>query len=432
MTAPNRPFIPGPNSPTLRPANASRQTPPVKSILHIDADAFFASVEQGFAPPLRNRPVIVGGSEDQRGVVHTASYDARKRGVHVGMPLNQAKKLVPRAVFLKGNFEHYKAVSRVFQDIYACFTPAIEMASLDDAYLDLTGTFHIHKCSAEAIAREIQRRIYDAVHVTVSCGIGTCKYIARIASGRQKPAGLTVVPPGEELAFLHPLPVEELPGIGPVMKEQLHQLGIFTIGQLAKIPKALLMQRFGSNGGKFWELAHGIDRREVKPRILPKQISRETGFEEDVADIELVREVLHYLTERIGRKLREDGLLAQTVTIKVEYSDRKRYVRARSLPEMTDSTDTIYRMVDALHSETPFRRLRVRRAGLVVSKIERKNWQGELFSDRTRRECLESTIDTIRRRFGFTAIMPASMANLKNHYRMEKSGYVLHAPALTQ
>jgi DNA polymerase-4 len=158
-----------------------------RSILHIDADAFFASVEQGFAPPLRKRPVIVGGSEDQRGVVHTASYEARKLGVRTGMVLSQAKRLVPNAVFLKGNFEHYKAVSHVFQDIYYDYTPVIEFTSLDDAYLDLTGTLRLHKRSGAEIARDIQRRIADAVNLTVSCGIGTSKYIARIASGLNKP-----------------------------------------------------------------------------------------------------------------------------------------------------------------------------------------------------------------------------------------------------
>lgn len=192
------------------------------------------------------------------------------------------------------------------------------------------------------------------------------------------------------------------------------------------------MQRFGVNGKKFWELANGIDPREVKQRIIPKQISRETGFEEDISDIDLVHEVLHYLTERIGKKLREEGLVGQTVAIKVDYSDHKRYIKARTLPELTDSTEAIYNMVATLLSETPFRRLRVRRVGLVVSKIERKNWQGELFNERSRQEALESTIDEIRRRFGFTSIMPASLVNLQRHYRMEKSGYVLHAPALTQ
>ncbi|MFQ5706912.1 MAG: DNA polymerase IV [bacterium] len=406
--------------------------PEIRTLLHIDADAFFASVEQGFAPPLRGKPVIVGGTEDQRGVVHTASYEARKVGVRTGMPLGQAKRLVPQATFLKGNFEHYKAVSLVLQDIYYQFTPAIEMTSLDDAYLDLTGTLKLHKLTPEEIARRIQEKIYQAVHITVSCGIGSAKFIARIASGINKPNGVTSVPPGQELDFLHPLPVEELPGVGPMAKERLHQLGIFTVGQLAAIPKVLLIQLFGVNGQKFWELANGIDSSEVKPKIIPKQISRETGFEEDVSDADLVREVLQYLTERIGKKLREEGLVGQTVTIKVDYSDNKRYLKARSLSEATDSTEAIYRMVDTLLDQTPFRRLRVRRVGLVVSRIERKAWQGELFNERTRREVLESTIDEIRRRFGFTSIMPASLTNLKRHYRMEKSGYVLHAPALTQ
>jgi len=406
--------------------------PETRTILHIDADAFFASVEQGFAPPLRGLPVIVGGTEDQRGVVHTASYEARKAGVHIGMPLSKAKRLVPQATFLKGNFEHYKSVSLVLQDIYYQFTPTIEMTSLDDAYLDLTGTLKLHKLTSEEIARCIQEKIYKAVHITVSCGIGTVKFIARIASGINKPNGVTSVPPAKELEFLHPLPVEELPGIGPMAKERLHQLGIFTIGQLATIPKILLMQVFGANGQKFWELANGIDPGKVKQRIIPKQISRETGFEEDVSNIELVREVLQYLTERVGKKLREEGLVGQTVTIKVEYSDNKRYIKARSFPEVTDSTEMIYSMVDILLNETPFRRLRVRRVGLVLSRIERRNWQEELFDERTRRQALESAIDEIRQRFGFTSIMPASLINLQRHYRMEKSGYVLHAPALTQ
>lgn len=215
-------------------------------------------------------------------------------------------------------------------------------------------------------------------------------------------------------------------------KESLHRLGIFTIGQLAEVPKTLLVQRFGVNGKKFWELAHGIDAREVKQKMIPKQISRETGFEEDVCDIDLIYEVLQYLTDRIGKKLREEQLTGQTVSVKIDYSDHKRYIKARSLSEPTDCTDTIYQMVRELLSETSFRRLRVRRVGLALSKIDRKNWQGELFSDTGRREALEASIDEIRRKFGFTSIMSASQINLQKHYRMEKSGYVLHAPALTQ
>ncbi len=403
-----------------------------KTILHIDADAFFASVEQGFVPALRHRPVIVGGTEDQRGVVHTASYDARKQGVYTGMPLRQAKKMVPDAVFLKGDFEHYKAVSQIFENIYYQFTPVIEMTSLDDAYLDLTGTLKVHGKTPAELARIIQQKVYRAVGVTVSCGVGSAKFIARIASGVNKPNGITSVAAGTELEFLRPLPVEELPGIGPRARESLHQLGVFTISELAVVPKAVLMQRFGVNGRKFWEFANGTDSREIKQRDLPKQISRETGFEEDVSDQELVFEVLHYLTERIGKKLREDGLVAKTVSIKVEYSDHKRTIKARSLPESTASTDAIFRMVSTLLRETPLRRLRVHRVGLAVSKIDCLNLQAELFTETSRRETIEATMDKIRQRFGFTSIMPASQINLQKHYRMEKSGYVLHAPALTR
>ncbi len=406
--------------------------PPTRTILHFDADAFFASVEQGFTPPLRKHPVIVGGTEDQRGVVHTASYAARKQGVYTGMPLKQAKQLVPDAVFLKGNFEHYKAVSQVFQGVYYQYTPIVEMTSLDDAYLDLTGTLNYHKKSPVEIAREIQEKIYAAVQVTVSGGIGSSKCVARIASGLNKPAGITNIPHGTENDFLQPLPVEQLPGVGPMAKESLHQIGVRTIGQLASVPKIVLIQRFGVNGKKFWELAHGIDSREVKQKMVPKQISRETGFEEDVCDIDLVYEVLQYLTERIGKKLREEKLTGQTVSVKVEYSDHKRYIKARSLPEPTDCTDTIYKMVRELLGETSFRRLRVRRVGLTLAKIECKNWQGKLFNESGRREALEASIDEIRRKFGFTSIMSASQINLQKHYRMEKSGYVLHAPALTR
>lgn len=383
-------------------------------------------------PLLRKNPVIVGGTENQRGVVHTASYDARKKGVRTGMPLKQAKKLVPDATFLKGNFEHYKAVSTVLQNIYYQYTPLVELTSLDDAYLDLTGTLSLHEKSLVEISREIQKQVAAAVNMTVSCGIGTTKLLARLASGQNKPNGITYVRSGTELEFLHPLPVEELPGIGRMAKEKLHQIGVFTIGDLRSVPRMVLMQHFGMNGKKFWELANSIDGREVKQRILPKQISRETGFEEDVSDLDLVFEVLHYLTERLGKKLREQGLTGQTVSVKVDYSDHKRYVKARSLAEATDCTDVIFRLVSQLVDETPFRRLRVRRVGLTVSKIDRKDWQGELFTEQSRREALESTIDEIRQRFGFTAVLPASLVNLQKHYRMEKSGYVLHAPALTQ
>jgi DNA polymerase-4 len=403
-----------------------------KTILHLDADAFFASVEQGFTPPLQGKPVIIGNEKNHRGVVHTASYEAREFGVKTGMVLSEAQRLVPNAIFMKGNFDHYNAISRIFRRIYEDYTPTLEFTSLDDAFLDLTGTLNYHKTNPENIARQIQQRIFDAAKVTVSCGIATSKFIARIASGQNKPGGITIVKSGTERDFLDPLPVQELPGIGPTIRERMNQLGIYTVRQLKIIPSLMLVQLFGTNGEKFWEYANGIDAREVRQKPIPKQISRETGFEEDISDAEMIREVLQYLTERIGKKLREDTLICQTVTIKIEYSDRKHYIKARSLPSVTNCTKVIFSLVDQLYRETPFRRLRIRRAGLAVSKIQAKNWQGELFDDQTRQESLEAAVDKIRKRFGFTSVMPASMANLKKHYRMEKSGYILHAPSLTQ
>lgn len=404
----------------------------LRTILHIDADAFFASVEQAINPNLRNRPVIVGGTANQRGVVHTASYEARKRGVYIGMPLGHARRLVPDAVFLKGHYEHYKAVSDIFEKIYHRYTPAVEFTSLDDAYLDLTGTLNVHRLSPLDVARSIQKEVERATQVSVSCGIGTTKLIARLASGCHKPHGVTFVAPGEELDFLHPLPVEMLPGIGRVAKTTLNQLSVFTVGELSRVPKHLLRQQFGVNGGTFWQLANGIDPRDVAGSIMPKQLSRETGFEEDTSDETVVLDVLRYLTERIGTKLREASLVAQTVSVKIDYTGHRQYKKERSLPRKTSSSDALFSMVRTLVQEAPFRRLRVHRVGLAVSHITRKNLQGDLFDDSSRKDALESAVDQIRRRFGFMAVMPASLINLKQRYRMEKSGYVLHAPALTR
>ena len=192
----------------------------MRTIMHIDADAFFASVEQGFNPLLRNRPVIIGGTENQRGVVHTASYEARARGVQTGMALVRAKQICPNAVFLKGQYEHYQAISLFLQEIYTKYTPIVEFTSLDDAYLDLTGTLHLHP-SLEQVARDIQDEVWEKSGVGLSMGIGVNKAIANIASNLRKPKGIVNVPAGTEKEFLFPLPVDTLPGVGRMAKEKL-------------------------------------------------------------------------------------------------------------------------------------------------------------------------------------------------------------------
>jgi DNA polymerase-4 len=399
--------------------------------MHIDADAFFASVEQGFNPLLQNRPVIVGGTEDQRGVVHTASYEARALGIRTGMALMKAKQICPQAIFLKGNYQHYQAVSLIFQEVYLQYTPKVEFTSLDDAYLDLTGTLHLHKHPAEA-ARDIQHEIMQRVGVGVSAGIGSNKAIANIASGLKKPNGVVYIAPESEREFLAPLPVDALPGIGRVAKDKLTDLGIFTVGQLARFSKLLMEQLFGINGIKFWELANGLDPRPVKRRVLPKQISRETSFEEDTGDPGIIKGTLQYLTERIAKKLRDQELVCHTLSVKIRYSDFTSANRSRSLPYPSADSVAIFRMVDQIFEEISLRRIRLRHVGVAASHIEPYNWQGSLFNQKTREESLNTTIDAIREKFGFMSILPAETIELKRKYRMEPNGYILHNPALTR
>lgn len=400
-------------------------------ILHIDADAFFASVEQGFNPKLRGKPVIVGGQENQRGVVHTASYEARACGVRTGMPLFKAKALCPQAVFLKGNYEHYRAVSATLQEVYLNYTPKVEFTSLDDAYLDLSGALHLYP-SARWVAEQIKAEVWQRVGVSLSVGIASNKVLARIASGLQKPGGIVEVPPGKEAEFLADLPVELLPGIGRMAREKLFDLGIFKIGQLARLPKDIMEQLFGKNGIKIWHFARGQDDRRVTPKVLPKQLSRETSFEEDTADLRLVRSTLQYLCERIAKKLREDALLARTIGVKIKYSDFKFHASSSRLPYATNNSSVLFQAARQLFEQLRLRRTRIRHVGISVTNIESLRHQLSLFDDQTRQEMLDEVIDQIREKFGFMAILPADTLELRRKYRMEPHGYILHNPALTR
>ena len=402
-----------------------------KTIFHIDADAFFASVEQGFNPLLRGRPVIVGGKPDQRGVVHTASYEARACGIRTGMALAKAKALCPQAVFLKGNYEHYRAVSQTFQEIYLQFTPQVEFTSLDDAYLDLTGALHLYP-SAEWVGRTIMREVFRRTGVGISVGIGSGKVIARIASSLKKPRGLVVVPAGQEHSFLTDLPVDVLPGIGRMAKERLTDLHIFKVGELAALPRLVVEQLFGKNGKILWELANGIDTREVKRKIVPRQISRETSFEEDTADLRLIKGTLQYLTERIAKKLRDQELFCRTLTVKIRYSDFRYHARSRSLNTPGNDSGELFRLAESIFDSLRLRRIRIRHVGVAASHIEPARFQQFLFNESLRQESLNSAVDEIRRRFGFTALLPADILELKRKYRMDRHGYILHNPALTR
>jgi DNA polymerase-4 len=402
-----------------------------KLIFHIDGDAFFASVEQSFHPALRGRPVVVGGLAEQRGVVHTASYEARQRGLYTGMPLVRAKQVCPEAIFVKGNFQHYQAVSRYLQDIYLRYTPQVEFTSLDDAYLDMSGSRRLFPDTVAA-ARELWLAVWREVGISISIGIGPNKLIARLASEVRKPGGIFDVPAAASDAFLLPLPVNALPGIGRKYQRQLSDLGITTIAQLRCLPRLTLEDIFGRNGGKFHALAHGRDTRPVERRIRPKSISRETSFEEDVSNPGVILSTLQYLTERIAAKLRQKDLAARQVEVKLRYADFKQSLLNQTLPAASNDAAVLFGFVRDLALRPPERRVRLRLVGVKVSQLDWQDCQAELFATPLPREDINTTIDAIRARHGFTSILPATTLQLHNYYRMERSGYVLHAPALTE
>ena len=400
-------------------------------IMHIDADAFFASVEQGFNPALRNRPVIVGGLAEQRGVVHTASYEARARGIYTGMPLVKAHAVCPEAVFFKGDQAHYQAASKTMRRIYQRYTPRVEFTSLDDAYLDLSGTESLYG-SPVYVARRIGDDVGRELGISVSSGIGSSKMIARIASGLKKPAGIVHVVPEDEHAFLKELSVEHLPGIGRVTREKLADLGIFKVGDLAGLPRLIVDQLFGRNGSAFWEMANGNDARMVRENEMPRQISRETSFEKDTADSPMILAMLQYLCERIARKLQHGGWSCGTVGLKIGYADFTRHARSRSLGRASDDPMELFVAAKELFRQMARRRVRIRHLGMRATRLQRRENQHALFYEVTRREELNLAVEELRSRYGFMSVMPADTLKLKSTYRNDVHGYILHNPALTR
>lgn len=424
----------------------------MRKILHIDVDAFFASVEQSCNPLIAGKPVIVGGLPHQRGCVHSASYDARRCGIKKGMPLSKAQKLCPDAVFLKGDFRHYQSVGQTIESILYQFSPFVERTSLDDMYVDITA-MNRHFPSPVDAALSIQQKILQTLNITVSIGIASSKLIARIASGVNKPAGITYVPPGTEREFLRNLPVQLLRGVGPKTERLLRDIGISSIGQLSRLPKESVIQLFGSSAGDtLWNYANGSDTRPVSSPIIPKQISRETSFEEYTDDAGLVFSVLRYLTERIAGKLRSEDLSGRTIQVKLQYSDGTMFKQSLSIDYDTNDSVKLFEYVRSIFNSRPIRRLCVKLAGVTIRNIVSTDLSGitifdtllpnnsigsfdysSVRSDRVvRSNRLNQSVDDIRNRFGFMAISAGSTRALQNHYRMENYGYVLHTPSLSQ
>ncbi|MGB9757821.1 MAG: DNA polymerase IV [Candidatus Bipolaricaulaceae bacterium] len=304
-------------------------------ILHVDMDAFYASVEELDHPELRGKPVIVAGPEP-RGVVATASYSARKFGVRSGMPTAQAKRLCPQGIFLPPRFERYEEVAQKVRAILREYSPVLEPISLDEAFLDLTGTELLHG-PPEKVAAEIHARIPRETGLSCSVGLGPNKLLAKLASDSAKPGGLRIVRPEEVQSFLDPLPVEDLWGVGPKTAERLWEKGIRTVRDLREIPVGLLRSWFGQKGGEaLWQLARGIDESPVVPVRAAKSISNEVTYPEDLFEREKILAELRRLALLVADRLREEGFLAQTVQIKVRFSNFVTSTRQTKLPAPTD------------------------------------------------------------------------------------------------
>ncbi len=386
----------------------TRSDAPPRVLLHVDLDAFFASVEQRDRPELRGRPVVVGGGgPTDRGVVSAASYEARAFGVRSAMPLRTAAALCPQAVFVPVDGRKYDAVSREVMAILRRFTPQVEPISIDEAFLDVTGSTALFG-DGETIARRIKAAIRDELGITASVGVAATKLVAKIGSDLRKPDGLVVVRPGEEPAFLAPLPIVRLWGVGPATATILREYGVATIGDLAALPVEVLVRRFGPHGAGLHDRALGIDPEPVGRDETAKSIGHEHTFDVDTSDRETLERTLLAMADGVAGRLRAAGLRARTITVKVRDSSFRTKTRQRTIDPPTDLTEPIWRAALEL-AEPELRGIRVRLVGVTASNFD-VSPQLSLFGgeDDRRRRAVQAA-DAIRRRFGSKAVTRARL-----------------------
>ena len=377
-----------------------------RAIIHVDMDAFFASVEERERPELRGRPVIVGGRPEGRGVVAAANYAARRFGVHSAMPAAQAVRRCPDAVFLPPRHDFYAQVSQQIRTIFERYTPLVEPLSLDEAFLDASASRRLFG-PAESIGRRIKEEIRSELGLIASVGVAPNKFLAKLASDHDKPDGFVVVVQEEVDAFLAPLPVTRLWGVGKVAARRFERLGIATVGQLRGYPLRLLQEHFGNAGEHFWQLAHGLDERPVVPEQEAKSISHETTFARDLADRAVLRAWLLDLTEQVAWRVRRHGLSGRTVQLKVRFADFKTVTRSRTLERPSDVTAELWEAVAQLFDERlPNPLPPVRLVGMGVSGFAEEPEQGSLFAEdeRRRQSTLDALVDGIKDRFGTGAV----------------------------
>ena len=378
------------------------------TILHVDMDAFYASVAERDDPSLRGKAVVVGAGA--RGVVLSANYAARKYGIRAAMPVGRAKRMAPHAIFVTPDHQRYSEVSAKVMEIFDSFTPLVEPISLDEAFLDVTGARKLLGTGRE-IAVEIRRLVEASEGITCSVGIAPSKFIAKLASGHCKPNGILEIPADRILNFLHPLPVNAIWGVGPKTAETLERLGLRTVADIANLPRATLIRALGqASGASLYELAWGRDYRDVTPNEPDKSISAAETFAQDIDDPEeILREFLR-LTEKAAARLRENGYYAKTISIKVRFADFSTISRSKTLPLPIDSTHDIYEIAKSLYLALNLDRARLRLVGISLDNLSEAAPEQLLLGARERgwREA-DSAIDRAKLRFGGGSVRPGRL-----------------------
>jgi DNA polymerase-4 len=406
----------------------------MRRIFHIDLDAFFVSVERALDPSLDGVPVVVGGTPGSRGVVACASYEARAYGLHAGMPIHEAYRRCPQAVYLSGSYQRYQEVSDGFMAVLRRYSPFLEPVGIDEAYLDMTGFESLYG-PAIAAARHMKQAIRHELGVVASVGIASCKVAAKVASDAGKPDGLLEVPEDGDAAFLAPLPVADLPGAGGKTAERLKALGIVTIGGLASLSEATLRRLFGAWGDLLHRWANGQDTSPVvyEP-VPPKSISRETTFPHNTRDTAFLDSTLRYLAERVGAELREQEMRARCVDVKLRYSDFHTVSRSHMLPRPVCHDDAIFDAGQALLAKALRERPGlVRLIGIGVAELAPASRQLALIElPEARQERLCQAVDSLRDRHGFTSIQTGRTLLLRDSFPTDRRGYVLKTACLSR
>ena len=391
-----------------------------RTIFHVDMDAFFVSVEELFDPALKGKPVVVGGQRNERGVVSAASYAARKFGVHSAMPLRTAAKLCPQAIFVDGHPERYREYSGRVYDVLGRFSPKLEMVSIDEAYVDMTGTERLHGPPLKA-ADALHRAMKDATQLNCSIGIGTSRLIAKVCSDQAKPNGVLWIVSGGEASFLAPLDVRKIPGVGKVMEKRLIEQGIRKVGDLASRDELWLRENFGALGLALAGKARGLDAgawfdAEIGEDEGPRSISHEHTYSVDTNDAQALEATLARLSEMVCRRLREQQLKARTLQLKLRYSDFSTFTRARTVEQPTSIDSEVFAIIRELFRAN-WNHTAIRLLGVHASHFDEESAQLSLGGDSRHERWNQalSAADRLREKFGENAISLAS--GMKAHFR---------------